>query len=66
MMLVPKNFPKGMAKKELQACSSLNSMLIVFLDIQDIVHKEFILPGETVIGKFYLEVLKLLMESLQC
>jgi hypothetical protein len=33
-------------------------MLIIFFDIQGIVHKEFVPPGQTVNGKFYCEVLK--------
>jgi hypothetical protein len=38
--------------------------LIAFFDIQGIVHKEFILPGQTVNGKFYCEVLKRLREGI--
>jgi histone-lysine N-methyltransferase SETMAR len=37
-----------------------------FFDIQGIVHQEFILPGQTVNGKFYCEVLKQLREGIQC
>jgi hypothetical protein len=40
-------------------------MLIVFSDIQGIVHKEFVPPGETVNGKFYCEVLKRLREGIR-
>jgi histone-lysine N-methyltransferase SETMAR len=36
-----------------------------FFDIQDIVHKEFVPPGQTVNDKFYCEVLKRLRESIQ-
>jgi len=39
-------------------------MLIVFFDIQGIVHKEFIPPGQTVNGKFYCEVLKWLRKDI--
>jgi hypothetical protein len=38
-------------------------MLIVFSDIQGIVHKEFVPSGKTVNGKFYCEVLKRLREG---
>jgi hypothetical protein len=34
-------------------------------DIQGIVHKEFVPPGQTVNGKFYCEVLKLLREGIR-
>jgi hypothetical protein len=40
-------------------------MLIVFFDIQGIMHKEFVPPGQTVNGKFYCEVLKRLRESIR-
>jgi histone-lysine N-methyltransferase SETMAR len=39
-------------KKALQVHSNVKSMLIVFFDIQGIVHKEFISPGQTVNGEF--------------
>ena len=38
-------------------------MLIVFVDIQGIVNKEFLPPGQTTNGKFYCEVLKRLTEG---
>jgi len=34
-----------------------------FFDIQGIVHKEFVSPGQTVNGKFYCELLKRLREG---
>ena len=37
-----------------------------FFDIQDIVHKEFLPPGQTVKDKFYCEVLKRLREGIRC
>jgi hypothetical protein len=40
-------------------------MLIVFFDIQGIVHKEFISPGQTVNGEFCWEVLKRLGEGIR-
>ena len=45
-------------KKARQVCSNVKSMLIVFFNIQGIVHKEFVPPGQIVNGKFYYEVLK--------
>ena len=39
-------------------------MLIIFFDIQGIVHKEFVPPGQTINGKFYCEVLKWLREGI--
>jgi hypothetical protein len=50
-------------KKAHKVCSNVKSMLI-FFDIQGIVHKEFVLPGQTINGKFYCEVLKQLTEGI--
>jgi hypothetical protein len=52
-------------KKACQVHSNVKSMLIVFFDIQGIVHKEFVPPGQTVNGKFYYEVLKRLRECIR-
>ena len=41
------------------------SMLIIFVDIRGIVHKEFVPPGQTVNGKFYCEVLRRLGENMR-
>jgi len=38
-------------------------MLIVFFDVQGIVHREFIPPGQTVNQEFYLEVLRQFREK---
>jgi len=51
---------------ECQARSNIKSMLIIFLDIRGIVHKEFLSPGQTVIGKFYCEVLRRLRQNVRC
>ena len=48
-----------------QVRSNIKSMLIIFLDIRGIVHKEFVPPGQTVIGKFYCEVLRRLRENVR-
>ena len=45
--------------------SNIKSMLIIFLDIQGIVHKEFVPPGQPVNGKFYCEVLRQLRENVR-
>jgi hypothetical protein len=39
--------------------------IVFFFDIQGIVHKEFVPPGQTVNGKFYCEVLKQLRDSIR-
>jgi hypothetical protein len=51
-------------KKAPQVRSNVKSMLI-FFNIQGIVHKEFVPPGQTVNGKFYCEVLKQLREDIR-
>jgi len=53
-------------KKARQVRSNVKYMLIVFFDIQGIVHKEFVPPGQTVNGKFYCEALKRLREGIRC
>jgi hypothetical protein len=40
-------------------------MLIIFIDIQGNVHKEFVPPGQTINGKFYCEVLKQLRKGIR-
>jgi len=50
-------------KKACEVRSNVKSMLIIFFDIQGIVRKVFIRPGQTVNGKFYCEVLKRLREA---
>ena len=52
-------------KKACQVRGSVKSMLIIFFDIQGIVHKEFVPPGQTINGKFYCEILKWLREGIQ-
>jgi len=52
-------------KKARQVRSNIKSMLIIFLDIRGIVHKEFVPPGQTVNGKFYCEVLRRLRENVR-
>jgi len=39
--------------------------LFFFFDIQDIVHKEFVPPGQTVNGKFYCEISKWLRDGIR-
>ena len=45
-------------KKARMSKSKIKSMLICFFDIQGIVHKEFVPPGQTVNPSFYREVLE--------
>lgn len=52
-------------KKARQVRSHVKSMMIIFFDIEGVVHKEFLPHGETVNGKFYCEVLKRLRESIR-
>jgi hypothetical protein len=52
-------------KKVCQVRSNVKSMLIVFFDIQGIVHKEFVPPGQTINGKFCCEILKQLREGIR-
>jgi hypothetical protein len=52
-------------KKARQVRSNVKSMLIIFFDIQGIIHKEFVSPGQTINGKFYCEVLKRLREGIR-
>ena len=52
-------------KKACQVRGNVKFMLIVLCDIQGIVHKESVPPGQTENGKFYCEVLKWLREGIQ-
>jgi transposase len=45
--------------------SEVKSMLIIFYDIKGIVHKEFVLAGQTVNSVFYCDVLQRLHENMQ-
>jgi hypothetical protein len=40
-------------------------MLICFFDIDGIIHKEFVPPGQTVNAKFYCDVLRRLREDMR-
>jgi histone-lysine N-methyltransferase SETMAR len=53
-------------RKACQVRSNVKSMFIVFLDIQGIVHKDFVPPGQTISGKSNCEVLKQLREGIRC
>jgi len=52
-------------KKARQVHSNVKSMLTVFFNIQDYVHKKFVPPSQIVNGKFYSKVLKRLREGIQ-
>lgn len=45
-------------KKARMSKSRVKAMLIVFFDVKGVVHQEFLPPGKTVNGAFYVEVLK--------
>jgi hypothetical protein len=45
-------------KKVRQENSKVNSMLIIFSDIKGIVHKEFIVAGQTVSSAYYCDILR--------
>jgi hypothetical protein len=55
--------PAPRTKKARQVKSNVKSMLICFFDIDGIIHKEFVPPGQTVNGKFYCNVLRRLRED---
>ena len=57
------NSPKP--KKARQVRSNVKIMLISFFDANEIVHREFVPPGQTVNQQFYLEVLKRLRNSVR-
>jgi hypothetical protein len=50
-------------KKARQATSKVKSILIIFFDISGIIHKEFILPSQTVHCTYYCDVLWGLCEN---
>jgi hypothetical protein len=53
-MACPKSQRSKMAR---QAKRKIKSMLIIFLDIKGIIHKEFVLAGQTVNSAYYCDVL---------
>jgi hypothetical protein len=52
-------------KKARQVRSNVKIMLICFFDVNGIVHKEFVPPGQTVNQYFYLDILKRLRDSVR-
>jgi len=58
-----KNSPQ--TKKTRKVPSKIKTMLITFFDSKGIIHKEFVPPGQTVTGDYYLEVLKRLMAKIR-
>ena len=52
-------------KKARQVRSNVKKMLIVFINVQGIMHWEFVPPGQTVNQELYLEVLKRLGENVR-
>jgi len=57
--------PRIPKKKVRQSCRVTKSMLIVFFDIQGIVHLEFAPKGQTVNTEFYCTVLRRLREAIR-
>ena len=51
-------------KTVLQVHSSIKTMLISFFDVDGILHREFVPPGQTINQQFYLNVVKSLHERL--
>jgi hypothetical protein len=60
-----KNSNSPRPKKARQVRSNVKTMLICFFDVNGIVHKEFVPPGQTVNQYFYLDVLKRLCDSVR-
>lgn len=58
-----KNSPQ--AKKLRKVPSKIKTMLITFFDSKGIIHKEFVPPGQTITGEYYLNVLKRLMARIR-
>jgi hypothetical protein len=50
-------------RKAIQVKRKVKSMFIIVFDIKGIVHKEFILAGQTVNSAYYCEVLQRLCEN---
>jgi hypothetical protein len=55
-----------MAEKSASSSQHCQVRVLVFSNIQGIVRKEFVLPGQTANGKLYCEVLKRLREGTRC
>jgi len=53
-------------KKARQVLSKVKVMLIVFFDMEDIVHYEYIPQGQTVNQQFYLQILRHLRLAVSC
>jgi hypothetical protein len=56
---------RSRAKKARQAKSNVKSILIIFFDIKAIVHKEFVLAGQTVNSANYCHFLRPLREDVR-
>jgi hypothetical protein len=54
---------QGRPKKVRQVKSKVKSMLIIFFDIKGIVHKEFVLAGQTANSTYYHYILLQLCEN---
>jgi len=56
---------EGTPKKSRLVKSKVKVMLICFYDSKGIIHKEFVPPGQTVTGEFYLGVMKRLLARIR-
>jgi hypothetical protein len=52
-------------KKTRQAKSKVNGMPIIFFDIKEIVHKEFVLAGQSVNSAYYYDILRQMRENVR-
>jgi len=60
-----KRHPLRDRKKRAKFAATSSQCWSIFFDIRGIVHKEFVLPDQTVSGKFYCEVLRRLRENVR-
>jgi hypothetical protein len=45
--------------------SNVKNMLVIFFDIKGVIHKEFVLAGQTVNSEYYCDVLRRLRENVR-
>ena len=57
------NSPRSQEAQQVR--SIVKTLLVSFFNVDGIVHREFVPPGQTVNQQFYLNVLKMLRESMR-